>query len=172
MPLLQRVFAAAVSCLLASCVVPLPVESYSAANGSSESRHGVRCLYPAALNSTELLRRDDLTVSLEVFGADRGRTQFSAALVLESKPGAASLVGNHVRLDSTEFQSSLIGELKQVWAPPDSPRVAYAFSIDMPVMAKEVALTFPNAMVGQESVPIPSLVLKHEQQLQFTGLCE
>jgi hypothetical protein len=132
----------------------------------------VRCLYPEALNTTELLRQGDLVVSLEVFGGARGRTEFSGAVVLESKAEGVSLASNRVVLDSTEFQSPLVGELKRAWAPAESSKVAYKFSVDMPVLANEVELTLPNAVVGHASVPIPTLLLRHEKRLQLTGLCE
>lgn len=158
---------------LASCVVPISVESYTAADGSSRARYGVRCLYPTPLSSTELQRQPNAAVQLDIYGVHGNQNVLSAAVVIEKTPETIiRLLDETIVLDSTDFREPIRTKATKQWVRPASTEERYSFSFPMPSIPAEVLLQLPAIEIGGNLMPQRSLLLRYERRLQPTGLCQ
>ena len=168
-----RSLLAAATIFLTSCVVPVSVQSYTAADGSSRARYGVRCLYPTPLSSTELRRQPEAVVQLDIYGVLGNQNTLSAAVVIEKKPETTvRLVDPTIVLDSTDFREALRTEATRQWARPEGTEERYSFTVSMPSIPKELSLQLPALEIEGKLMPSRTLLLKHERRLQPTGLCQ
>ena len=173
MPLPRFPLLIAVCLLLPSCVVPVAVQSYSAADGSSQARYGVRCLYPTPLSSTELYKQDATLIQLDKYGVHGDDNYLSAAIVIESKDASSIRIPNgRIEIDSTEFKEPIATNAKLQWARSDNTERRYAFSMPMPNIPAELLLQLPPIEVSGQLVTPRPLILRKERRFQPTGLCQ
>jgi hypothetical protein len=151
----------------------MSVQSYSAADGSSQQKYGVRCLYPTALSSTELTTSNELTVQLHVYGVHGSINTLSAAVVINApKAALARLASTTIEVDSTEFPAPFTTEAKLLGERPDGSDKTYQFAVPMSSIPNELSIKLPDAMGFGKIVPLRPLVLRRENRYQPTGLCQ
>ena len=177
MRLLKHLLAIAALLSLAACMVRGPVDSYIAADGSSQATYTDGwCSTP--LSSTVILDRPDVLVRLNIYGVQRGTYTFDgqrdllwADIVVAPQPGAVArildILDSSVEVVSPDFtkpQSAAAGQSEF------RGRTRYRYTIPMPTIPNEITVKFPKLKVNEQIVELPSLVLRSERKLEFIDL--
>jgi hypothetical protein len=175
--LLKHILAITALLSLAACIALGPVDSYTAADGSSQATYTDGwCSTP--LSSTVILERPDVLVQLDIYGVQRGAYTFDgqrdllwADIVVAPQPGTVArvldMLDSSVEVVSPDFtkpQSAAAGQSEF------RGRVTYHYTIPMPSIPNEITMRFPKLKVNGQVVKLPSLALRGERRLEFAYL--
>jgi hypothetical protein len=172
MRLLKRQLAIAALLPLTACVVILPVQSYTAVDGSSQADFSNNCVSPYPTSSTTILYRPDVRVRLDIYGSAVGdSTRLHAVIVVEPQSGTvARLRKARLEVYSPDFKVPLVTNGHLNMHRPVGIEESYSFFISMPTVPAEISMRFPRLDVQGETVELTSLALRSERRLQSINL--
>src|SRR4030095_7004139 len=103
---LKHVLAIATSLSLAACLM-IPIQTYTATDGSSQARSGPPCRRESA-STTVILDRPNVHVELQISGVWGKSNDLWAAIVVEPQPGTVVRIPNRrVEINSPDFPQPL-----------------------------------------------------------------